>query len=967
MAHQDLDKALSLEDCLAMARENSGKMLIGRDKLKAAKMRYWEKKRDILPPLSFDLKAREGILPGDTFPNGTFRGISGHLNSDFPILDGGAKFKTLAQTRKAYQQARLEHKKTAMDLNYAVRQTYYQLAEALLQVELQTVMEKKAQEILGKAEELAKKGMLKPMELSGIRLQAMEVHEQTVALDERLLLLQLAMKQLLNVYPDHPLKIKTDMAYVEPPLQLDRSLQLAYQHRPELRQLDLSEQIARLGKEAARAQNGLTVSINSSVGLKGEAFNSAPEGIQSRIDAVLGIKCSMPLGPHTLKYEPDFHKQVPDVGDTTPQVYNEHRAILEFYNNTAERGDLEASIGYHESASNAEDLRKSTATDIGNAIMRLEKARNQMGRAQMDFQLSQQRLKVALSQGQSEQGLSINDEMGQYVAASESAKRLVSARYSLFSQFNQLNRMIGIDDYWDPHTGDAHDPLPGQDKSDRQWFEFWRDGMLEQDANELNGAPYEDYLQAADDSLSWAQFIQSKDAYPLLHYVPEYPKLSVSGEYRSRFSANRETVDLGANVQPITRNITVTVGPLAVESRILIDPDDTSNVLSLLGRPYRQYDDNYVALYQRLLTTLRLQLSRNVSTYATLGVYDSVLGGYKSPREMTSGPVLKQDFETFLNEAYVHMLDIAGIDGWAIKAGRQFLDFDFGILFNDKNKQHDFDMVQTTYTQNPWMFQVFYINPVLNNLHEHYTDGDIPDSHGGYVRYKGDTWRYTFAYVGNNEGRDFEAPLSLFNQLLWDPFPRLETESMVTYQLGKLPDLEDQHQSALGMDFSAKYKFEMPMRPQLGSEFFLGQGGKEGSKKDFAALLNTDDQGYIVQTIYTNTVFLRSFLNLQATKNSSLTLQHYYFSQYRSRQQIISNFTVDETGIFIPTNGHNKDIGHEFDAIHEWNLMDNLKSQMVAAWFLPGHAYGQNPDLPFPGAGWQKVAFRLRWQILFNF
>ena len=958
-AFKDLEKALSLEDCLRIARENSGRLIIANDRLKAAKMAYLDKKRDLLPPLSFKLNVKEGYL--NTGNGQTFRAMGGHVVSDFPIYDAEAKFKVLEQAKNAYLQARLARRQTENALGFVVRQTYYQLAQVTMLRKMQKTLQTKAQEIAARAEEMAKKNLLKPVELTEIRLRRKEIQDQTVSLDNQYLLLQLAMKQVLNVYPDYSLKIRTDLGYAEPPLNLDQCLRLAYQNRPELVRAYMTSQAAKVARDLRYATNAMNVSINTQIGLRAEDFNGAVEGMQTRIDGRMGIKVSIPLGPNTLKYEPLFVKEVKEVGQTTPTDYNEHYGILEFYNNTSDRTNLEANIGYEDSLDDEESLRKTTASDVGNLILLIEQARNNVGRAQFDFTLAQQRLKVLLGEVQTGTGVSMNDEMMGYTGVSDATKRLVSTRYEFFDRFNRLNQALGIDGYWDPHAGTFKEPLTPVKPSPenlRKWYEFSRDPLLEEDADILKTPPYEDYLQPAGTQLTWDKFINSKQTYPLLHYVPEYPKVSVHGELRTRLHVCRETMDLGANIQPILRN------------GVVQDPELSAAPAQDLEKQYLQINDNFVDFLQRLLGSLEMDFTRYIKATFTVRVDNAYFGGYKAPRESTFMPIGLQetDYFTRIYEAYLKVLDFLSLDGLTLKAGRIIDDLDLGFVLNNKDKEDNGDEVQLIYFSNPWQFQVEYVHPVFDKLKNHFGLGDATDGTIAFVRYKADTWRYTLASLVPLEDDKILAPINIVNQLLWDPIPPLETEVAVIYQLGKLPDVEDQHKSSLGMNLRAKYKFDLPLYPQLGCNFLLTQGSKENQqKKDFTGSGNTLPWGSIVQLQPINVYMIESSASFQVAKNSNLTFKHYYFSQYRSRRQTVSDPRFDIGGIFIPANGHNKDIGHEFDAIHEVGLLDNLKSEMSVGWFLPGHAYGQNPDSPNPGAGWQKIPFKFRWQMTFNF
>ncbi len=459
-----------------------------------------------------------------------------------------------------------------------------------------------------------------------------------------------------------------------------------------------------------------------------------------------------------------------------------------------------------------------------------------------------------------------------------------------------------------------------------------------------------------------AQAIIPSETQPL-KFVPDYPKIVVHGENRTRMMWSRYAQGLGTNAQPTDIIVPNPLFPLVggPTTTTTIFPQD-----SPAGFAYLERRDNYVALFNRFIGTLETQINRDTTVVSSLKHYKVNFAGYKSLGEMTNSGLRALD-RTTLEEAYLKLTDLFSIEGLTLRTGRQFLDFDFGFFFNGLEREESFDLAQLTYTANPWQLSFFYNHPMLNHLHNHFSLENGTDLYGMYVRYKADTWRYTFSFSGNMEDDKFLAPLSFFNQLLWDPTPAIETETAAVYQLGKLQNEEDQRVSALGLNLVAKYKTTLPLNPQFRIEFVMGQGAKESAKKDFTSLANDTHYGELVKALLTNIYILHASVSVEASKNSTLTFAHWYFSQYRSRISIISDFRQDNGGITLPTNGIEKDLGNEFDIIHDWSLLDNLKSSMYIAVFVPGNAFGRQPTLPFPGTQWDRMPFEYRWQIVFNF
>jgi outer membrane protein TolC len=493
VATADPSKPLSLDDCLAIALHNNGQLLIARERLLASKMRYTEARKDLMPAAKFKGYIREGILT-----NKTFKGSNYKVEGSYDAYDGMHKFQALDQAKQTYMRTKKTYQSLRDNILYQTRQAYYQLYRSNTLYAQQTQLATKAQDLITRGKDMLEKKLLRNVDYLGLVSNFQQIHGQTLASGEELTLARMGLSQLLHYYPENPIEIEPLSNFqVLENVDLEECLTLAFQYRPDMAMARISDEIRRLGVDMAKSSTGLNVNLDGHFGHKGEDFNEAKEGIQSRPDLELKLKMSLPMGPHTFKYEPEFVKQVPNVGSTSSTLYNSHDFTFAFFNNKRKREILEAQISYHSDMEDFETLKKSVVSDVARRYLDLERTSLGLDTAQLTFQLAQERFRTILAQVAGS-ALQPGDELQGIMGVHGANQNLVNARISYLTAVADLNRSIGVDNYFDPFTGVINSPQDEPVHKIRKIWEVWKDDAVEQDRDLWPTKFYADYLRGAE-------------------------------------------------------------------------------------------------------------------------------------------------------------------------------------------------------------------------------------------------------------------------------------------------------------------------------------------------------------------------------------------------------------------------------------------------------------------------------------
>ncbi len=346
------------------------------------------------------------------------------------------------------------------------------------------------------------------------------------------------------------------------------------------------------------------------------------------------------------------------------------------------------------------------------------------------------------------------------------------------------------------------------------------------------------------------------------------------------------------------------------------------------------------------------------------------------------------DWDVNVAEAYIQLSEIA-YSPWTTKFGRQYLNYGRGFLISSREWEYKFDAWRNILDFYPWTIDLFYSRLVES---DQWGDGgvekggDDEDLFGLNLKYEEDYWTmegYVFG-VRDAFNEDYDqplvedpttqAPVAVGFRFDASPVEAFDVWGEFAYQFGKYQtrdmaerDIDEQSMRAYGFDVGAVYVFDVSWEPAIALSYTYGSGDDGGDadnpmKKMFDPMFNYSYYGYAYSPRLSNIGILNAQLSLLPSDAWTLILDFYYYSQAEELAMIMGNPDMDNGGVNATTNGDDKNLGMELDAILEYDYTEDVSLQFVTAWFKPGDAYNtpaneDNPDDVFEARLEARISF----------
>ncbi len=323
------------------------------------------------------------------------------------------------------------------------------------------------------------------------------------------------------------------------------------------------------------------------------------------------------------------------------------------------------------------------------------------------------------------------------------------------------------------------------------------------------------------------------------------------------------------------------------------------------------------------------------------------------------------DWDVNVAEAYLQLSEIA-YTPWTAKIGRQYLNYGRGFLISSNEWEYKFDTIRNILDFYPWTIDLFYSRLVES---DRWADGgvekggDDEDLFGLNLNYQEDYWTmegYVFGVrdaIDEEYGDDKSAPVAVGFRFDASPVEAFDIWGEFAYQFGKYQTIgmaDEESIRAYGFDVGAVYVFDVTWEPAiaLSYTFASGDDGEDPAnpgEKMFDPMFNYNYYGYAYSPRLSNIGILNGQVSFVPSDAWTLVLDFYLYNQAEELAMNMGNPDMDNGGVNAPTNGEDKDLGMELDAILEYDYTEDVAMQLVASWFKPGDAYNtpandDNPD-----------------------
>jgi len=312
------------------------------------------------------------------------------------------------------------------------------------------------------------------------------------------------------------------------------------------------------------------------------------------------------------------------------------------------------------------------------------------------------------------------------------------------------------------------------------------------------------------------------------------------------------------------------------------------------------------------------------------------------------GTTEKNDWEADIAEAYIQLGEMY-YSPVSVKLGRQYLNYGTGFLISSREWYYNFDSIRFVADAANWTVDVFYARLVETDMRPTIDGGDDEDLFGVNLSYVEDLWTlegYVFGIrdaYDESVGQDKNAPVAVGMRFDASPLESFDIWGEAVYEFGSFQPVggADMDYKAYGIDVGMVYVFDVAWEPAISLAYTFASGGDaaETDQKNFDPFFNYNYYGYAYSPYLSNIGILNAQLSFLPSEDVTMIGSFYYYSQAEEIAMSMGDPNQDNGGVTALTNGTDKNLGMEFDAIIEYDYTEDVSLQLIGAWFKPGDAY----------------------------
>ncbi|MBL7158187.1 MAG: TolC family protein [Candidatus Omnitrophica bacterium] len=243
----EMKHAFELEDCIAIAMQNSFQIRIAEKQLKLARVQLMKAMRDLGPEVKFLVEDSQGKVNRVLYTGRKLQAMGRQ-----PIFRGGELIYTLQQKRLALDVVKQDYERIKNDLTLEVKEAYYSLDKTQKNIKIQKKLDKE----VTKFQDIVKAGY-KADAVSQIDFLKVSAHKNQADFNlesatENMFVANLMLQQTMNIEDEIAIRAVKEPRVIE--IDLDTCYTLAYMNRPELKIAYLREGFFRYGDKIKKAK-----------------------------------------------------------------------------------------------------------------------------------------------------------------------------------------------------------------------------------------------------------------------------------------------------------------------------------------------------------------------------------------------------------------------------------------------------------------------------------------------------------------------------------------------------------------------------------------------------------------------------------------------------------------------------------------------------------------------------------------
>lgn len=446
-------KTYSIDECVQLALNRSQRMIMAEKQVKVAEMRIWEARRDVFPSVTGKIERSTGKIGTNT---GTrhYQGEKYQVELKQNLFDGMGVWFALRQAQTNLEIVSLERDKIENEIAEEVKTAYYNLDKAIKAFVIQTEYKKKVGSFYDIVEKAYQAEVATHTEYLKIKGQAMQANFQCASSEEDINLAEVMLFQSMNMEPDKRINIRS----VESPsdklsIGMENCYRLALANRPDLKIKEKMIEYYSYERKIKKAEGWPKIDFEGSFGQAYETYQPTEDDTEERgltSEWYAGVKGSVPVFGNTVEYNYVREKWAPVVssvhGTESATSYLSLKLLdkLSYFSNLEE-----AQAGFENAKFEYLKAKKDAAVEVKEAYFKYRKALLQMDVA--IAQVSHQEMFINVLEERRRYGeMEATKIVEELEKITEHKYALVQGETSYFTALTELNRVIGLIDYFKP-------------------------------------------------------------------------------------------------------------------------------------------------------------------------------------------------------------------------------------------------------------------------------------------------------------------------------------------------------------------------------------------------------------------------------------------------------------------------------------------------------------------------------------
>ncbi|MBU0650405.1 TolC family protein, partial [bacterium] len=434
-------KIYVLDECIKVALNNHLPAQIALEKVKLAKLKLWDARRNLYPQVDIEAIHTTGEASALPFIEQDYK-----MQMNQKLYDGGAKAFLLKQAKVNLEVAKKTYDKVKSELVYEVEEAYYNFIMAKMNLNAQRHLLIEASKILEREEKLLKQGLTRKIDYMNMKASFNNIQFQISNAVKDLSIGELSLRQVMGLANDVAFDIPDDVGYKEININLQDSLWLAYKYRPEYIVNKLMVEYNELERKAKESQDSFQVDATGKYGYAGSAYESQILHLEQTWYA--GLKISKPFGGSTVEANIVKEDAIPRLGQTERGgTYSRSLKLSVLDNLKMFTEKKEADISFQEAVLELEKMERQIETDVRTAYYDYQKALIQLDAAYDKISFREEEVKVNEISLQMGEGSAVS-LLDTYVRLADEKSYYFQGLINYYLSIANMNKGIGLVGYY---------------------------------------------------------------------------------------------------------------------------------------------------------------------------------------------------------------------------------------------------------------------------------------------------------------------------------------------------------------------------------------------------------------------------------------------------------------------------------------------------------------------------------------